>query len=86
MNKNKLRNRMKALAISRFIVERNIKLRMMSEWQKFHASFGIESQALAINRMPSYVFRHDKPELDKRRWKRYNRKQMKGAYLVTANT
>lgn len=86
MKQKAKRNRMKALAISRFIVEQNMNLRDISEWQKLHASLQIENQALSINQIPSYVFRHDKPELDKRRYKRYQRKQMKGAYLVTANT
>lgn len=83
--KNKAKRiKMKALTISRFILEQNMNLRGMSEWQKLHASLQIESQALSINQIPSYFFRHDKPELDKRRYKRYQRKQMKGAFLVKA--
>lgn len=76
------RQKMKALAISRFIVEQNMKLRGLPEPQRLHASIQVRNQAHSINRVPYHVFRHDKPELDKRRWKRYNRKQMKGVFLV----
>lgn len=76
---------MKAIAIARFVVEQNMKLRVMSDWQRTHMAIQIERQALAMNQIPAKLFRHDRPELDKRRYNRYQRNQMKGAYLLTPN-
>lgn len=85
MTKTEKRQRMKALAIARFVAEQNIKMFSAAYWHKAHMAIQIESQALAMNQTPAKLFRYDKPELDKRRYKRYQRKQMKGAYLLTPN-
>ena len=85
MERAEKRQRMKALAIMRFIVEQNIKMFGAADWRRVHMVVQIESQSLAMNQTPAKLFRHDRPELDKRRYKRYQRTQMKGAYLLTPN-
>lgn len=86
MPKHEMRVKMKALYIAKFIAENHIMLMKMPSIISPVQAVHIRAKAQAMAQTPAKLFRHDKPELDKRRWKRYNRKQMKGAYLVTTNT
>lgn len=83
MTKHEMRVKMKALYVAKFIAENHI---MLMKMPGVIVGLPIINQLQAVAQTPAKLFRHDKPELDKRRWKRYNRKKMKGAYLVTANT
>lgn len=86
MTKSEKRKRMKACAIAKFIVEKNIKLLGRPWWEVTPAGAMIESQAQAMNATPTELFRADKPEIDKRRWKRHQRKtDNSNSYLVTVN-
>ena len=85
MTKTEKRQRMKALAIAQFIVEQNIKMFNAADWERAHMAIQIERQALTMNQIPAKLFRHDRPVLDKRRYKRCQDKQMKGEFLLTPN-
>ena len=86
MTKHEMRVKMKALYVAKFIAENHIMLMKMPGVIGLVQAVHIRVKAQTMTQVPAKLFRHDKPELDKRRWKRYNRKQMRGACLAAVGT
>lgn len=79
MSKHQQRVKMKALVIARKIIDFNIL--SMSSYQAGHV-MSKHAELEAVKLTPTHLFRTDKPELDKRRYRRHMRKT--GGYIVTA--
>lgn len=85
MNKTEKRKLMKAQAVMCEVMahqKRRLRAYQISRWSVMHIPYE-SPKAKAIHMTPSKLFRTDKPELDKRRYKRFN-KMHKNSYLVSA--